>query len=286
MGALLIGAGVLGLGYFYLQSKAMSSAPAAASTAGGTPSIIAPGGTPSIIAPGGTPSIITPGGTISTLIDAAIGVTHASVKLGNLDPHFEPWLATEIDKLVGPLAGAGFRQADRDVLAKAIRGRRLFEYASNPPASSGGLGTLGAIQVGTSLGFQAAAIGLNLAGSAVKAVPILGSIVSFGESIAGIFGAAHAQAVAKEQGTLKQVEPATNAALAQIDQAYKLGQIGGAQVSGYLEQLYTQFVAALAAISHPAAGIEQSIADHTCNAGCTQERQLRGIIDAMVLFDY
>lgn len=238
----------------------------------------------------GAPGVTAPGGVLATIETALSGAVRGSVKLGNADPNFEPWLKDEIDKLIGPASGAaGFRQADRDLLDKAIRTRRLFAYVTNAPV--GGTGSAFSIASGVgrvgSTAIQATELGLSIADTTVKAIPIIGTAVSFVTGILSVFSQHHAQAVAQEQGTLKAAEPQVDQALAAIDQAYKLGQLGSAQVKTYLEELYTQFVSGLAAIAQPTSFDPVSTQQtHHCNAGCTQERQLRGIIDAMELFDY
>jgi hypothetical protein len=225
------------------------------------------------------------------------GAVRGQVKLGNADPNFEPWLATETEKLLGPVSGsASFKAADHQGFADNVRARRLLTYDQQAGArrsgSSGSLSLASPQGVGkiAGLGVQGAEIGLNLTktvGGLATAVPIIGSAIGIVTQVIGAFTAQHAAAVAREQNTLYSVEPSLNRALDQLDQAYRAGQISGAQMKSALEELYANFVSALSLIAQPAVfDPATTIATHHCNAGCTQERVLRGIIDAMVLFDY
>jgi hypothetical protein len=230
-------------------------------------------------------------GVASTAVGGAV---HGTVKLGNADPGFEPWLAKEAETLLGPVSGAAaFRATDHEQLAAAIRARRLLNYDSQAtrPARSLSISSPQGIARITGLGVQGTQLGLSIAGkvtgSVAKAVPIVGSAVELVTSIIGIFTAHHAAAVQKEQATLYSAEPQLNQALDQLDAMYRSGQLGGQQIKNALEELYQNFVTALSQISQPAVfSAAATIAGHHCNAGCTQERALRGIIDAMDQFDY
>jgi hypothetical protein len=225
----------------------------------------------------------------SPLATALSGATHMALKLGNADPNFEPWLAEELTTLIGPHSTAvGFEDVDthhqsaasRDGLARAIRARRLIDYTTRAPLS------------GTGSSFSSAAgVTRGIAQWASKSPdPVSQSVAavsSFVSSILSVFGAHHAAAVQKEQATLNAAVPQVNQALDAIDQSYRLGQLGSAQVATYLEELYSQFVAGLATIAIPTPfDPATTIQRHSCNAGCTEERALRGIIDAMKVFDY
>lgn len=235
------------------------------------------------------------GTTLGTAATAIAGAVRGQVKLGNADPNFEPWLAQETEKLLGPVSGAAaFRATDHQQFADAVRARRLLVYDKQATSRGSGSLSLASPQgVGriAGLGTQSISLGFNIAGKTAgtlaKAIPIIGSAIGIATEIIGAFTAHHAAAVQLEQNTLYTVEPSANQALAQLDTAYRQGQISGAQMKSALEELYQSFTAALAMISQPpvfdAAG---TITSHHCNAGCTQERVLRGIIDAMELFDY
>ncbi len=243
-----------------------------------------------------------PGTALGNAIGAAEtvvgGAVHGTVKLGNADPNFESWLATEMQQIFGaPSNVAGHTQKDYGLLETSIRNRRIGSlaygttwtegYWKNVPgdcgsASGSGLSTISGVRLGAGLASQGADAlntGLGLAGTAEKvanAVPIVGSILSTITSVlSGIF-AHHAQAVAREQSTLCAVIPQVNAFLDQIDQAYTLGQLSGPQAVQALETIYTQMNQGLAAIEKPTG----------CNASCVYLRELRGIIDAKSLFDY
>jgi hypothetical protein len=239
------------------------------------------------------------GSALGTAATAIAGAARGQVKLGNADPNFEPWLVTELEKLIGPHSTAvAFRDSDpprqsaasREGVAKAIRARRIIDYDSQATARrSAGISIASPQGIGkiAGLGVQGAEIGLNLAGKAVAAVPIIGSAIGIVNSIIGVFTAHHAAAVQAENSTLNTTIPQVNQALDQLETAYRSGQLGGAQMKGALEQLYQSFLAALTAISQPAVfDAAATIAAHHCNAGCTEERALRGILDAMELFDY
>ena len=79
-----------------------------------------------------------------------------------------------------------------------------------------------------------------------------------------------------------------NQALDQLDALYRSGQISGAQIKDALEQLFQNFVTALASIAQPAVfnAAAPTHGGSACNAGCYVEHNLRGIIDAMEQFDY
>lgn len=236
------------------------------------------------------------GTTLGAAATAIAGAARGQVKLGNADPNFESWLAKEIDMLMGPVSGSGgFRQADRDGLAQVIRGRRLISYDTQATSRRSGSGSLSLASprgIGkiAGLGTQGVSLGLKIAGTTgklAKAIPIIGDAIGIVTDIIGAFAQHHAAAVALEQNTLYSVEPSANQALDQLDAAYRQGQISGAQMKTALEELYRNFVAALAMIAQPATfDPATTIASHHCNAGCTQERAFRGIIDAMELFDY
>jgi hypothetical protein len=215
-------------------------------------------------------------GPLGSVATALAGATHGAVKLGNADPNFESWLADEVNTLIGPPSSTnGFNTVYRNELIKAIRTRRLQGYTTGGP--EGGSGSEASFAAGL----------LGQAASVPIPVPGVNQAIAFASSIFSFFGAHHAAAVQREQSTLNAANPAVNRALDAIDRAYKLGQLGSAQVKTYLEQLYTQYVSQLSSIAQPAAfDAAATVHSHHCNAGCTQERELRGIVDAMELFDY
>ncbi|HLZ12549.1 MAG TPA: hypothetical protein VKP58_08175 [Candidatus Acidoferrum sp.] len=236
-----------------------------------------------------------PGSSIATVLS---GATHGTVKLGNADPNFEPWLAGEMQKIFGQVTNSvPNTQEGFDLLETSIRNRRMggvyngvwtIGYWRSTPGDCGGssssglFGTTRQIGVGIGLASQGAdfantAFGLaGAAESVANAVPIVGQIASVFTSIFSGIAAHHAQAVQLEQSTLCQAVPAFNAALDSIDQQYRLGQLSGPQAIQALETLYQQMNQGLAQIERPG----------KCNASCVYLRQLRGIIDAKTLFDY
>ena len=232
-----------------------------------------------------------PGSAIATVLS---GATHGTVKLGNADPNFEPWLAEEVTKLMGPDSGtAGFRTGDHQNLANAIRARRI----PNPYVSASSPGGAYAINQQISqaggLAIQGTQIGLAIANTTVKAIPIVGSIFSIVDSVIGGILGNHQAAVQRENTTLKQWIPAVNGLISQIDQQYRTGQLNGQQAGQALEQMYQSSENGLAVIikpkafdSNPLQEFQTAVAHHQCNAACVFLRYLRGIIDAKVLFDY
>jgi hypothetical protein len=232
-----------------------------------------------------------PGSAIATVLS---GATHGTVKLGNADPNFEPWLAGEITTLMGPPSNvAGFRDPNRQQLADGIRARRIPNpYTSSK--SSGGAYAIN-VQVGQAgnLALQGAQLGAQIAGATVKAIPIVGSIFSIVDSVLGVVFAGHAAAVQRENSTLQQWIPAVNHLLDVIDQQYRTGQVNGSAAGQALEQMYLSSENGLAVIikpkafdSNPLQEFQTAVAHHQCNAACVFLRILRGIVDAKLLFDY
>ncbi|MHB8613958.1 MAG: hypothetical protein ACYDAL_16275 [Candidatus Dormibacteraceae bacterium] len=235
---------------------------------------------------------------------AAGGLLHAQVKLGNRDPHFESWIATEKQQLFGQITGgAPFRQADLDILDQAIRTRTLTGaggvpgYWKNRPgdcgtgtSSTGAFGTTREIGAFAGVGVQGVQIGTQIAGivsKAASAIPIIGQAISaITTGFSAIF-AHHAQAVATEQSTLCAAIPFAQSAMDSLDANYRNGTLSGAQMAQALESIYQQFAAGVQTIIQPAdEQFSDAIAQHHCNAACVYLRELRGIIDAKVLFDY
>lgn len=237
-----------------------------------------------------------PGSAIASVLS---GATHGTVKLGNADPNFEPWLTQEMQKIFGQVTNTPpQKQIDFEILETSIRNRRMggmyggawtAGYWKSRPGDCGASSAPGGlfgisrnIGLGANVASQSAdAIntGLGLAGAAeaaTNAIPIVGQIVGFFTSILGGIAAHHAQAVALEQSTLCQVVPAFNSALDAIDQEYRLGQLSGTQATQALETLFSQMNQALTQIERQG----------KCNAACVYLRELQGIIDAKKLFDY
>jgi len=235
-----------------------------------------------------------PGSAVAAVLS---GATHGTVKLGNADPNFEPWLAEEMQKIFGQVTNTPpQKQIDFDILETSIRHRRMGGtyngvwtqgYWKSRPGDCGGSysGSFGpGRQIGVGIGlasqgadFANTAFGLaGAAESVANAIPIVGQIASVFTSIFSGLEQHHAQAVALEQSTLCQAVPAFNAALDSIDQQYRLGQLSGQQAIQALETLYQQMNQGLAQIERTG----------KCNASCVFLRELRGIIDAKTLFDY
>lgn len=232
-----------------------------------------------------------PGTAIATVLS---GATHGTVKLGNADPNFEPWLADEVTKLMGPDSGtAGFRTGDHENLANAIRSRRIPNPYVSASSSGGAYAINAQVRQGVGLGIQGVQTGLAIANTTVTAIPIVGSIFSVVDSvISGILGN-HQAAVQRENVTLQRWIPAVNGLIDEIDQQYRVGQLNGQQAGQALEQMYTSSESGLMAIikpkafdSNPYQEFQTAVAHHQCNAACVFLRYLRGIIDAKVLFDY
>lgn len=211
-------------------------------------------------------------------------------KLGNSDPAFESWLSTEVQSLMGPFTS---RAQDVTFLKGAIRNRHIPDYYKNSPGDCGTppqLGSLGVVQEAGSFagaGLGAAQLGVSLAGTAFKALPIVGAAIGVFEAAYSLAFAPHQQAVRVEQNTLCNAIPLANQYMDQIDSAYRAGQISGLQVDAALDALYTKFLELVAGIVKPTPfSIATSEQVHVCNAACVYARALRGIIDAKERFDY
>jgi hypothetical protein len=217
-----------------------------------------------------------------------------TAKLGNADPRFESWLAGEVNTLVGSNSSSGgFKAADRTFLANAIRGRHIPDYFKNSPGDCGAppqLGSFGVVQeVGgvASLGVSGAQLGLQIAGTAVKSLPLVGAAISIFESAYTIAFGHHQQAVKVEQNTLCNAIPLANQYMDQLDVAFRQGQLGGQQMSAALDAMYQKFLQLVAGIIKPTPfSIQTAEQEHVCNAACVYARALRGIIDAKEMFDY
>lgn len=83
----------------------------------------------------------------------------------------------------------------------------------------------------------------------------------------------HAQAVAKERGTLCAAVPAANASLQQLSEYYVAGQISAATYVQGLNQTLSQFQSFTSAISSSV-----NWTGGTCNEGCIYNRALKGIV--------
>ncbi|HLZ52070.1 MAG TPA: hypothetical protein VKP61_15090 [Candidatus Acidoferrum sp.] len=231
------------------------------------------------------------------------GALHAQVKLGNADPNYSAWLQQEIQKLFGTVTGgAAYRQTDLDILTKAINTRTLTGsggipgYWKNTPGDCSSASSTGAFgvtqQAGAyaGIGVQGAQLGAQIAGTVgtvANAIPIIGSVISVITAGFSAIFAGHAQAVAREQSTLCGAVPFAQNAMERLDASYKIGTLSGPQIAQALETIYQQFAAGVEPIIQPAdESFSDAIAQHHCNAACVYLRELRGIIDAKVLFDY
>lgn len=224
------------------------------------------------------------------------GIVHVQVKLGNADPNYPAWLQQEIAKLFGTVnSTAAFRQIDLTNLTTAINTRTLTPY--NP----GTCGTTGANPTGAfgvtqqagaagSLAVSGAEIGAKIAGAVgtvTSAIPIVGQAISLITAGFSAIFAGHAQAVAREQSTLCAAVPYAQSVMARLDASYQIGTLSGPQIAQALESLYSQFAAGVEPIIQPVdENFSEAIAQHHCNAACVYLRELRGIIDAKILFDY
>ena len=120
-----------------------------------------------------------------------------------------------------------------------------------------------------------AASGLAAILPAVAAIPIVGQIIAgVGAIFAGIgkIFSGHAQAVAREQGTLCSVVPEVNSALLAVDQDFAAGNIDYQQASIELDQIQAQFDAAVAPIRQDSPG--------KCNAACVIDRVVQAEVIA------
>lgn len=218
----------------------------------------------------------------------------AITKLGNNDPSFQSWLTTEVNTLIGPpTSTAPFRQKDIDFLKGAITNRHIPDYYKNSPGDCGAppqLGSLGIVQAGgavASVGVGAAQLATTLAGTAVKALPVVGAAIGVFEAAYSLAFGHHAQAVKVEQNTLCNAVPLANQFMDQLDAAYKKGQISSTAVDQNLDALQAKFLALVAAIIKPNPFSPATAkSQHTCNAACVYARALVGIIDAKKRFDY
>jgi hypothetical protein len=153
-------------------------------------------------------------------------------------------------------------------------------YAANNCAQAGGY-----TPTGTAVTAKAGG-GLALAGTSYgilgKIIPALAPIPIIGQVIAGIAAIVlpiigsifkhHAQAVAREQGTLCTIVPQINASLAQVDTAVAKGDISAAEADNELDAIDAQYWQATQSITQKG--------PNTCNAGCDIGNLLDGIIVA------
>ncbi len=260
------------------------------------PPIAAPTITPPL--PAAVVPAIVPAGVFPTPLPAPIVAPPPPpptiTKLGNNDPSFQSWLAAEVDTLIGPpTSSAPFRQKDIDFLKGAITNRHIPDYYKNSPGDCGTppqLGSIGVVQEAGAiggLGVGGAQLGLSLAGTAVKALPIVGAAISVFETAFALATGHHAAAVKLEQNTLCNAVPLANQYMDQLDVAYRKGQISSAVVDQNLDALQAKFLQLVTAIIKPNPFSPATAKSaHTCNAACVYARALVGIIDAKKRFDY
>jgi hypothetical protein len=165
--------------------------------------------------------------------------------------------------------------------AQALETGFITQYTPNSPtwpadcAQAGGYAPTG-VAVGSQV---SKGVGLTTTGSGLLAkilpalapIPVVGQIVagiaSVFTGIAGLFGAHHAAAVAREQGTLCTLVPQVNATLAQTDADVAAGNIDVATADQQLEQMVSDFDAGTSAITQDSG--------NTCNAGCYMRAVVR-----------
>ena len=119
----------------------------------------------------------------------------------------------------------------RPMVIVMLRVNRLIYWKQTPNGLVGDCGSLarsGGVNT-TGIVGSSALTGVNIAGqtvaTGVKAIPIIGDVIGFATAIFGIFGAAHAQAVATEQATLCQVAIQYDNFADAIEQAIATGQM-------------------------------------------------------------
>lgn len=123
----------------------------------------------------------------------------------------------------------------RPMVIVMLRVNRLIYWKQTPNglvgdcgslARSGGVNVTGVVGSSAITGLNIASqAGANIAVAGVKAIPIIGDVIGFATAIFGIFGAAHAQAVATEQATLCQVAIQYDNFADAIEQAIATGQM-------------------------------------------------------------
>jgi len=170
--------------------------------------------------------------------------------------------ADTITNALGPWDGvvaAGHSQGAHDLVYKAAS-TGFFTY-DEPSCSGAG------ISGGPSIGAQ---IGASAAGTALDAIPVVGSTLS------KIFSALnpvahHAAAVRTEQATLCEAVPNANNFLRGIDSAVAMRQIDVATAAQALEQGYMQWLLEVKPILQNTGG--------KCNAACVYAKAFRAAIE-------
>lgn len=121
--------------------------------------------------------------------------------------------------------------------------RRMIYYKASP--GDCGSSAINLSGLGTTRGITA---GLSAAGSA-DPEPISKTILSGLATLFGLFGAAHAQAVANEQTTLCQVSTSYNAIAVQLENFVASGQLDPVSAAGILSQAAAQLDGVLATVA-------------------------------------
>lgn len=152
-------------------------------------------------------------------------------------------------------------------------------YGAGDCAQAGGYtpdGTAITSKASGALGTAAAGYGI-----ASKFLAFLAPIPVIGQVIAGIAAIAlpfigglfkhHAQAVAREQGTLCALIPQVNKTFVETDSAVQAGAISVADADAQIESMVSAFDEGVAGISQESAS--------TCNAGCVMKYAVRAAAD-------
>jgi hypothetical protein len=179
--------------------------------------------------------------------------------LGAVDP--------SVESIFPPVTKtAGFTAKDKDLWEQAVNARFVPAYFKK---TAGDCETPTKGSVKGALMASGGGIALKVAGATGPFAPFVlaGGVLL---SIFGIFGAHHAAAVAKEQGTLCVAIPAANDSLQQIDDALNSGQLTAAQAA----QAYDQVIAAYGDYVKLIIKMTPS----QCNAACVYMRMLQGIV--------
>lgn len=152
----------------------------------------------------------------------------------------------------------------------------IEQYSGSNPAdcaqaghpTSSGLTAISQISKASSIAVSTGSIPVLMSLAAgLQAIPVVGNILGgaiaiFGKIFGGIF-AHHAQAVAREQGTLCALIPQVNKTLSDTDAAVQSGDLSVMEANAQLEQMVQAFDQDTASITHD------------CNAGCVMQAVVR-----------
>lgn len=145
----------------------------------------------------------------------------------------------------------------RPMVIVMLRVNRLIYWKQTPNGLVGDCGSLARSSGVNTTGIvgSSALTGVNIAGqtvaAGVKAIPIIGDVIGFATAIFGIFGAAHAQAVATEQATLCQVAIQYDNFADAIEQAIATGQMPLQDALAKLKSVTDSLAQGLASIEKP-----------------------------------